>query len=112
MLTSCLVRTHLRPHIMTSVIISSQLDSEASTVRTARPYGTIDPVRSRNQVLKESHGKKRILLNDEQRRRLAVKGQIRPTGTARLHAVGAGEPGADRKTHPGFGNGDRGEHRG
>ena len=29
-----------------------------------------------NQVLKEKHGKKRILLNDDQRRRLAVKGKV------------------------------------
>ena len=32
-------------------------------------------LRTENQVLKEKHGKKRILLNDEQRRRLAVKGK-------------------------------------
>jgi putative transposase len=32
-------------------------------------------LRSENQVLKEKLGKKRILLNDDQRRRLAVKGK-------------------------------------
>ena len=36
----------------------------------------IDYLLSENQVLKESHGKKRILLSDDQRRRLAVKGKI------------------------------------
>jgi transposase len=36
----------------------------------------IDYLRTENQVLKESHGKKRIRLNDDQRRRLAVKGRI------------------------------------
>ena len=39
-----------------------------------------------NQVLKEAHGKKRILLNDDQRRRLAVKGKI--LGRKRLEEVG------------------------
>jgi len=36
----------------------------------------IDYLITENQVLKETLGKKRILLNDEQRRRLAVKGKI------------------------------------
>jgi transposase InsO family protein len=36
----------------------------------------IEYLRTENQVLKESHGKKRIRLNDDQRRRLAVKGKI------------------------------------
>ncbi len=36
----------------------------------------IDYLRTENQVLKEKLGKKRILLNDDQRRRLAVKGKI------------------------------------
>jgi hypothetical protein len=34
----------------------------------------IEYLRTENQVLKEKLGKKRILLNDDQRRRLAVKG--------------------------------------
>ena len=33
----------------------------------------IEYLRTENQVLKEKLGKKRILLNDDQRRRLAVK---------------------------------------
>lgn len=36
----------------------------------------IDYLRTENQVLKERLGKKRILLNDDQRRRLTVKGEI------------------------------------
>jgi putative transposase len=36
----------------------------------------IDYLRAENQILKETHGKKRILLTDDQRRRLAVKGKI------------------------------------
>jgi hypothetical protein len=36
----------------------------------------IEYFRSESQVLREKFGKKRILLNDEQRRRLAVKGKI------------------------------------
>ena len=36
----------------------------------------IDYLRTENQVLRETHGKKRILLSDDQRRRLAVKGKI------------------------------------
>jgi transposase InsO family protein len=36
----------------------------------------IEYLRTENRVLKEKHGKKRILLNDDQRRRLAVKGKV------------------------------------
>ena len=36
----------------------------------------IDFLRAENQVLKEKLGKRRILLNDDQRRRLALKGKI------------------------------------
>ena len=36
----------------------------------------IDYVLTENQVLKEKLGGKRILLNDDQRRRLAVKGKV------------------------------------
>jgi hypothetical protein len=37
---------------------------------------TIEYLITENQVLKEKLGKKRILLNDDQRRRLAVKGKL------------------------------------
>ena len=36
----------------------------------------IDYLRTENQILREKLGKRRILLNDDQRRRLAVKGQV------------------------------------
>ena len=36
----------------------------------------IEYLRTENQILKEKLGKKRILLNDNQRRRLAVKGKV------------------------------------
>ena len=40
------------------------------------PQEIIDYLRTENQVLRESHGTKRIRLNDDQRRRLAIKGKI------------------------------------
>ena len=46
----------------------------------------IEYLRTENQVLKEKLGKKRILLSDEQRRRLAVKGKI--LGRKRLQEIG------------------------
>ena len=36
----------------------------------------VDYLRTENQVLKEKFGHRRILLNDDQRRRLAVKGKV------------------------------------
>ncbi len=36
----------------------------------------IEYLRTENQVLKEKLGKKRVLLTDDQRRRLAVKGKV------------------------------------
>ena len=46
----------------------------------------IEYLRTENQVLKEKLGRKRILLNDDQRRRLAVKGKI--LGRKMLQQVG------------------------
>jgi hypothetical protein len=46
----------------------------------------IEYLRTENQVLKELRGQKRILLSDDQRRRLAVKGKI--LGRRRLQEVG------------------------
>ena len=43
-------------------------------------------LRTENQVLKEKLGQKRILLNDDQRCRLAVKGKV--LGRRRLEQVG------------------------
>jgi len=41
-----------------------------------RQQEVIEYLRTENRVLKEKPGKKRILLNDDQRRRLAVKGKV------------------------------------
>jgi transposase InsO family protein len=41
-----------------------------------RQQEVIDFLRTENQILKEKLGKRRILLTDDQRRRLAVKGQV------------------------------------
>ncbi len=46
----------------------------------------IEYLRTENQVLKEKLGKKRVLLTDDQRRRLAVQGKI--LGRKRLEEVG------------------------
>ena len=46
----------------------------------------IDYLRTENQVLKEKLGPKRILLNDDQRRRMAVQGKI--LGRKMLEEVG------------------------
>jgi transposase InsO family protein len=46
----------------------------------------IDYLRTENQVLKETHGRRRILLNDDQRRRLAVKAKV--LGRRRLEEIG------------------------
>jgi len=46
----------------------------------------IEYLRTENQVLKEKLGKKRILLNDDQRRRLAVKAKV--LGRKLLEEVG------------------------
>ncbi len=46
----------------------------------------IEYLRTENQVYKEKFGKKRILLDDDQRRRLGVKGHI--LGRKRLEEVG------------------------
>jgi len=46
----------------------------------------IEYLRTENRVLREKHGPKRILLNDDQRRRLAVKGKI--LGRQRLEEIG------------------------
>ena len=46
----------------------------------------IEYLRTENQVLKEKLGKKRILLNDDQRRRLAMAGKV--LGRKRLAEIG------------------------
>ena len=37
---------------------------------------TIEYLKTENQILREKLGKKRILLNDDQRRRLGLKGKV------------------------------------
>lgn len=46
----------------------------------------INYLMAENKILKEKLGKKRILLNDDQRRRLAVKGKV--LGRKRLAEIG------------------------
>ena len=46
----------------------------------------IDYLMTENQVLRQTHGKRRILLSDDQRRRLAVQGKI--LGRKMLEEVG------------------------
>ena len=47
---------------------------------------TIEYLKTENYVLREKLGKKRILLNDDQRRRLAIKGIV--LGRKRLKEIG------------------------
>jgi putative transposase len=58
----------LQPWQLMIVIISSWINEEQQRV--------IEYLRTENRVLREKLGKKRILLNDKQRRRLAVKGKL------------------------------------
>ena len=58
----------LQPWQLLFVILAGWVNEQQQQV--------IDYLRTENQVLKEKLGKNRILLSDEQRRRLAVKGKI------------------------------------
>ena len=58
----------LHPWQLLLVILAGWLNREQQAV--------VEYLRTDNQILKEIHGKKRILLNDDQRRRLAVKGKL------------------------------------
>ena len=51
-----------------------------------RQQEAIEYLRAENRVLRETHGSRRILLNDDQRRRLAVKDKI--LGRQRLKEIG------------------------
>ena len=69
----------LQPWQLFVLILASWVNREQQEV--------IEYLRTENQVLHEKLGKKRILLNDDQRRRrLAVKGKI--LGRKRLREVG------------------------
>jgi hypothetical protein len=68
----------LRPWQLLLVCLAGRLNREQQAV--------VEYLRTENQILKEIHGsKKRILLNDDQRRRLAVKGKI--LGRAALQQI-------------------------
>ena len=54
----------------------------------------IEYLRTEKAVLKQKLGKKRILLNDDQRRRLAVKGKI--LGRKQLEQFGTTQPKHER----------------
>lgn len=58
----------LQPWQLYFVTLCSRINREQQEV--------IEYLRTENAVLKEKIGKKRILLNDDQRRRLAAKGKI------------------------------------
>ena len=68
----------LQPWQLSVVILAGWINRQQREV--------IDYLRTENQVLKEKLGKKRTLLNDDQRKRLAVKGKI--LGRKRLEEVG------------------------
>ena len=58
----------LQPWHLVTIFLASWINRQQQEV--------IEFLRTENAVLKEKLGKKRILLNDDQRRRLAVKGKI------------------------------------
>ena len=68
----------LEPWQLLFVILASWINKQQQEV--------IEYLRTENQVLKEKLGAKRILLNDDQRRRLAVKGKV--LGRKMLEKVG------------------------
>lgn len=69
----------LQPWQLLLVILAGWVNQQQQQV--------IEYLRCENQVLREKLGKRRILLNDAQRRRLAVKGKI--LGRKRLAEIGA-----------------------
>src|SRR3990172_2849227 len=68
----------LQPWQLLLVILAGWINRQQQEV--------IEYLRTENQVLREKLGKKRILLSDDQRRRLAVQGKI--LGRQRLAEVG------------------------
>ena len=67
----------LKPWHLVVLCVASYLNHEQQRI--------IDYLQVENQVLREKLGKKRILLNDDQRRRLAVKGKV--LGRKLLHGL-------------------------
>jgi hypothetical protein len=72
----------LRPWHLLPTILSGLIDQQQQ--------GIIEYLRAENQVLKEAHGKRRIRLSDDQRRRLAVKGKA--VGRKVLGEIGTSFP--------------------
>ena len=68
----------LQPWQLMLIILASWINRQQQEV--------IEYLRTENAVLKEKLGKKRILLTDDQRRRLAVKGKL--LGRKQLEQVG------------------------
>ena len=62
------MKTFLKPWQLLLLILAGWINHRQQEV--------IEYLRAENRVLREKLGKKRILLNDDQRRRLAVKGKI------------------------------------
>ncbi len=58
----------LKPWHLIVLFLASQLNHEQQCI--------IEYLQVENEVLREKLGKKRFLLNDDQRRRLAVKGEV------------------------------------
>jgi len=58
----------LKPWHFLAVVVAGWINQQQQQL--------IEYLRTENQVLKEKLGKKRILLSDDQRRRLAVKGKV------------------------------------
>ena len=71
----------LQPWQLLFVILAGWVNEQQQQV--------IEYLRTENQVLKEKLGKKRILLNDDQRRRLAVKGIQKASRLLRLNSGAA-----------------------
>jgi putative transposase len=69
----------LQPWHLLLTILAGLIDRQQQQV--------IEYLRTENQVLKEAHGKRRTRLNDDQRRRLAVKGKV--LGRKVLGEIGA-----------------------
>src|SRR5437870_12964388 len=64
----CIMSFVLHPWQLLAAILAGWVNREQQQ--------RLEYLRTENQVLKEKFGKKRILLNDDQRRRLAVQGKI------------------------------------
>ena len=63
-----IVKTSLQPWQLLLLVLAGWVNRQQQDA--------IAYLRTENRILREKLGKKRILLNDDQRRRLAVKGKI------------------------------------